>query len=304
MTTIGPRLSVVIAAHNATAVMAQCLRALAPQCRRDDAEIIVADSSDDGTDRVVSEEFPAVRLLHFDASLTVPELRGKAIAVSRGAVVAILDPYSVVAEDWAANVLAAHARQPHPVIGGSVDKHPGSPGGLLGWAIYLNEYGMFMSPVPRGPAAIVPGSNVSYKRALLFDGERARHAVFWKTFVNADAEAGAYPLWLEPGVRIALDKPVPFFDFMRTRFRHGRCYAAMRVEHRTRPIRWLYAAATPLVPIVLLARWSRAIWPKRRHRLIYIQTLPLQMALFSVWAFGELAGYLLGAGNSCRRLFY
>lgn len=299
-----PELSIVIAAHDAAAVIAPCLRALAIQSGQHLVEVIVADSSDDGTDRIVSDGFPSVRLLHFEAPLTVPELRGKGIAIARGGIVAILDPYSIVAEDWAACLISVHAKVSNVVIGGSVDKHPDSPPGLLGWALYFNEYGMFMNPVARGPVGIVPGSNVSYKRSHLFDGERARHGVFWKTFVNAEAGRPGQALWLAPEVRVLLLKPIPFADFLRTRFFHGRCYAAMRVEGQALPARWLRAASTPLVPVVLLWRWSRAIWPKRRHRRAYIQTLPLQLALFGVWAFGEFVGYLLGAGTSCRRLFY
>ena len=80
------------------------------------------------------------------------------------------------------------------MIGGSVDKHCDTGHGLFAWALYFNEYGLFMPPVVSGPAAIVPGSNVSYKRALLFDGPKARYAVFWKTFVNQDAEASGRDL--------------------------------------------------------------------------------------------------------------
>ena len=78
----------------------------------------------------------------------------------------------------------------------------------------------------------------------------------------------------------------------------------MRVDGVAWPTRVLRALSTPLVPIVLCARWGRVIWPKRRHRLMFLQTLPLQMALFSVWAYGELCGYLFGRGTACRRLFY
>ena len=35
-----------------------------------------------------------------------------------------------------------------------------------------------------GVTTIVPGCNVSYKRAALFEGDRPRFDVFWKTFVH------------------------------------------------------------------------------------------------------------------------
>lgn len=293
-----------IASHNAVRVIGRCLEALCAQEGATQLEILVADSSDDGTEQLVRERFPQVRLLHFAAALTVPELRAKAIEIAQGAVIAILDPYSIAAHDWAVATVASHQRRANPVIGGSVDKDPAMGSGLFAWALYFNEYGLFMPPVAQGSVAIVPGSNVSYKRAMLFDGPKARHAVFWKTFVNQQAEDAGQALWLEPDIRIGLDKPIPFADYLLTRFFHGRCYAAMRVADRGWANRWLRAASTPLVPLLLCARWTRAIWPKRRERLRYLMTLPLQLALFSVWAAGEMCGYLFGCGGSCRRLFY
>jgi glycosyltransferase involved in cell wall biosynthesis len=297
-------LSVVIASHNSGPVIAQCLDALSTQEGTSRMEIIVADSSDDGTEEIVRDRFPQVRLLHFAEPLTVPELRAKAIESADGAIVAVLDPYSIAAADWAVKTVAAHRRKDNPVIGGSVDKHADMGQGLLAWTLYFNEYGLFMPPVAGGSTTLVPGSNVSYKRAVLFEGSKARHAVFWKTFVNQETAAAGHALWLDPEIRISLNKPIPFGDYLHTRFFHGRCYAAMRVADSGRANRWLRAASTPLVPILLCARWTRGIWPKRRERLRYLMTLPLQLALFSVWASGELCGYLYGCGGSCRRLYY
>jgi hypothetical protein len=267
-------------------------------------EVIVADSSRDGTDAVVRDRFPFVKLLHVDVPLTVPELRGRAIASARGGVIAVLDPFSVAAPDWAAATLAAHRARPNLVIGGSVDKHDAMGSGLRAWALYFNEYGLFLPPIHAGAATIVPGSNVSYKRTALFDGEHARHAVFWKTFVNWEAERSGSPLWLDPKINVALNKPISFGDFLATRFAHGRCFAAMRTANERVAKRWLRALSTPLVPLVLCWRWTRGIWPKRRHRLRYALTLPLQLALFAMWSAGEFVGYARGAGRSCQCLYY
>lgn len=299
-----PQLSVVIGSHNATPALVRCLRALLRQRGAPLSEIIVADSSDDGRARAVESEFPQVRWLHFAEPLTIPELRGKAIAQARAAIVAVLDPYSLAQEDWAEQTVGAHAQRPNLVIGGAVELHDEAPSGLLGWALYFNEYGMFMPPVSEGAAAIVAGSNVSYKRAALFDGQNARQAVFWKTFVNQTAQQGGSPLWLAPAMRVSLYKPVPFADYALTRFHHGRCFGAMRMQGRPWWQRLGLAAAAPLVPWVLCGRWSRVIWRKRRRRVIYLATLPLQLALFSIWATGEFCGYLFGPGKACRKLFY
>lgn len=300
-----PRLSVVVGVHNAQSVIAECLTALERQAGRGLAEIIVADSSTDETPRIVREQFPSVRLLHFDAPLTLPELRGKGIAVARGDVVAIIDPYSMVNEGWVLETLKAHDTHPHSVVGGSVDLHQACRQSLSAWTLYINEYGMFMPPVAYGETWILPGSNIAYKRSALFDdADRPRFEAFWKTFANWDLEAAGKPLLLVPNMAVRLRKPIPLLDYLRTRVDHGRCFAGMRVASSPLHVRLARAASCPLVPFVLLYRWGRTYVAKGHRVDVFVLTLPLQLLLFACWAVGEFVGYLRGPGRSCARLFY
>jgi cellulose synthase/poly-beta-1,6-N-acetylglucosamine synthase-like glycosyltransferase len=298
------RLSVVIAAHNAAHVIEPCLEALAPQRRGGEVEIIVSDSSTDGTPDRVARRFPWASLLHFDEPLTLPQLRGRAIGTARGEIIAILDPFSVAAPDWVERTLEAHARRASAVIGGSVDLHRAGSRSMRLWTTYLNEYGLFTPPIAEGPASIVPGSNVSYKRAALFDGGEPRYPVFWKTFANWDIDRSGSPLWLEPGVAVALNKPLAFGDYLRTRFHHGRCFAGMRVQEAGWSTRLWRAATSPALPVVLTWRLARGFWPKRRLRWRFALTIPAHLVLFGVWACGEACGYVFGPGRSCEQLFY
>jgi hypothetical protein len=298
-----PELSVVIASHNTAAVIGQTLAALCAQPGIEREEIIVADSSSDGTPAIVCG-FDGVRLLHADEPLTLPELRGRGIAAARGRIIAIVDPFAVVADGWRAAVLAAHARVPNPVIGGAVDLHGNARGSLSAWALFINEYGMFMPPAEGGAVTIVPGCNVSYKRAALFDGQTPRYPVFWKTFVNWELEAAGAALWLAPEILVRLWKPIPFGEFLASRFDHGRCFAGMRAAEWDAVRRSLRAATAAVIPGLLLWRWSRVYWAKGRFRAKLLATLPQQVLLFGMWAVGEAVGYLAGTGRSCRRLFY
>ncbi len=297
-------LSVVIATHDALQVVEACLDALVMQSGAVNFEIIVADSSIDGTDQLIRARFPGVTLLHFDEPLTVPQLRGRAIAACRGPIIAVIDPFSIVAPDWTEAVVHAHALGDHPVVGGSVEMSALAKRSLSSWALYFNEYGLFMPPVRAGITDLVPGSNVSYKRHVLFDGEQARYPVFWKTFVNWQARDRSGSMWLDPAIRVELFKPIPFTDFLRSRFEHGRCFAAMRVAGSGRLNRVFRVVTAPLVPAVLFARWTRGIWAKRRRRETYLLTIPLQVLLFVFWGLGEMVGYAAGEGCACQRLHY
>jgi glycosyltransferase involved in cell wall biosynthesis len=302
--TQAPRLSIVIAVNDAASVIGECLSALERQEGRALVEIIVSDSSTDDTPRIVRERFPSVQLLHSDRPLSLPDLRGKGIAIARGEVIAIIDAYSIVDDGWVVKTLAAHDTHPHVVIGGSVDIHEACRS-LAGWTIYINEYGMFMPPVRYGETWILPGSNIAYKRRALFDeGGRARFETFWKTFANWDLEAAGQPLLLVPGMGVRLRKPIPFFDYLRTRIDHGRCFGGMRVASRPMGERIVRAAACPLVPFVLLFRWGREYVRKGRRLDMFVLTLPLQLLLFGAWAVGEFVGSLRGPGRACTRLFY
>jgi glycosyltransferase involved in cell wall biosynthesis len=296
-------LSVIIAGRNAPQIV-ECLDALYPQAQTTPTEIIVADSSDDGTDEAVRRRFPDIRLLHFSDPLTLPVLRSRAIALARGSVIAILDAFSIVADNWVSEVLRAHRERPNLAIGGGVELFDASKQDLLNWAVYINEYGMFMPPQPASELDILPGSNISYKRAALFDDGKPKHDVYWKTFVNKELEAAGHPLWLDPDILVRLKKPIPIGDFFRTRYHHGRCFAGMRGASLGFAGRFIHAITFPALPFVFIWRWGSKYWMKGRYRSKFITTLPLQFLLFGSWSVGEFVGYLLGPGNSCEILYY
>ena len=69
-------LSVVVASVNGLPYLADCLEAL--EAHAPEAEVVVADWTDEPTRDVVRERFPRVTLLSFDEPMAVPELRAPA----------------------------------------------------------------------------------------------------------------------------------------------------------------------------------------------------------------------------------
>ena len=59
-----PVVAVVIPSYNSSKHVRGCLQALRLQETEVPYEIVLVDSSDDGTDRIVAEEFPEARLFH------------------------------------------------------------------------------------------------------------------------------------------------------------------------------------------------------------------------------------------------
>jgi GT2 family glycosyltransferase len=299
-----PKVSVVIASHNAATVIADCLASLQAQQGREVVEIIVADSSSDGTPDLVRERFPDIRLLRFPEPLAIPHLRGAGIAEARGEIIAILDPYCILTDGWLPELLKMHAERPEPVIGGAVDLDHASERTLVNWATYLSEYWAFVPPLEAGAAAELTGNNIAYKRRALGEIDALRRTGFWKTFVNWRLRSEGHQLWTAPSVVVHLRKPIPFAAFFRSRYHHGRCFAAMRVAHAPRLTRWLRALTVPVLPYLALWRQTRSLWPKRRYRAKFLMAVPLLFLFHSNWAWGELWGYLRGPGRSCSQMVF
>jgi hypothetical protein len=300
----GPLLSVVIAAHNAATVIEDCLLALQAAAAGRNVEIIVADSSTDGTVTAIRERFPGVTVQHFAKPMAIPHLRGAGIAVTRGEIVALLDPYCIVGERWVSEIVRAHAQRPEPAIGGAVALDDEGQPGLVRWATYFAEYAGFVPPLQEGPGAELAGSNIAYKRRALGPSAAWPHTGFWKTFVNRQLQADGHTLWSDPGLLVTLRKPIPFAEFLRSRYHHGRCFAAMRVAGGRRSTRWLRAVTAFLLPVVALWRQTCSIWPKARYRAKFVMSMPLLFLFHANWAWGELWGYLQGPGRSCEQLFF
>lgn len=299
-----PLVSVVIASHNASTTIEDCLLALQADAAGREIEVIVADSSTDGTVASIQERFPGVTVLRFSESLTIPLLRGAGIAAARGEIVALLDPYCIVREGWVSELVRLHGERPEPVVGGAVALDGEEERHLVRWAIYFSEYAGFVRPLREGPSADLTGNNIAYKRRALEQSETLARTGFWKTFVNWRLRAAGQSLWTAPTLVVTLRKPIPFAEFLYSRYHHGRCFAAMRVTGARRSTRWLRALTVPFVPLGALWRQTRSVWPKRRHRAKFMLVMPLLLLFHLSWAWGELWGYLRGPGRSCGQLFF
>lgn len=287
-----PKVSVVIASHNPGAVMEDCLAALHTHAGGDSVEVIVSDSSTDGTPDLVRERFPEVRLLKFPAERTLPELRGAGIAEARGERIALLDPYCIARDNWLVEARQTTAS----ATGGTVEFEDRQPFGR--WATYLAEYAAFLPPLAAGPATELPGNNLVYRREALGNIAALKDSGFWKAAHNERLKNDGHQLWNTPSLCVTLRKPIPVGEFFRSRYHHGRSFAGRRAASLLR------ALTAPLLPVLFCYRRTRGFWPKRRYRSRYLAALPLLWLFDCSWAWGELCGYLRGPGRSSQRLFY
>jgi len=289
--TAAPPLSVVVASVNGFPYLGQCLDALARNAP--EAEVVVADWTDEQTRARVREGWPKVKLLSFDEPMAVPELRAAGIAAARAPYVAVIEDHCVVHRDWSRAIVSAHEAG-HPVVGGPVRN---AAGRLRDWAAFFVEYADFMEPLPAGEVAGLTGMNVSYDRRAIEAMQPLLDQGRWESWLHPHLASEGIRFRAEPA--IALDHvmrfDVPFF--VSQRYHYARSHAGAR-NPALGIKRIAYLGGSPLIVPLMYARTARAVFEKRRHRLRFLLTTPLILFYLTVWAGGEAVGYALGGGQS------
>jgi glycosyltransferase involved in cell wall biosynthesis len=291
-----PELSVVIASVNGLPYLGECLESL--EQRAPEAEVIVADWTDEATRQRVSERWPSVRLLSFDEPMAVPELRAAGIAAARAPHVAVIEDHCVVRDGWARRLLDAH-RSGHAVVGGPVRN--GATARLRDWAAFFCEYSEHMEPGPTGTVASLVGMNVSYDRRAIEAMEDLLLEGCWETWLHPRLQSRGFELYSDGEASLDHVKDFGFREFLSQRWHYARSHAGMLNERLGRK-RVVYVLGSPALVPLLYVRIARNVFRKRHHRLRFLAASPLVCVYLGVWAAGEAAGYALGGGRSLLKV--
>lgn len=137
-----PRVAVVVVSYNAGDYLGRCIAALRRQGYAD-FEVIIADnaSSDGCLDRLgpLPEKF---RLLRLPTNLGFAAANNRAIAATRAAWIATLNPDAFPAPDWLEQLMAAASRHPDACMFGSTQIDAGDPERLDGTGDVYHAVGL------------------------------------------------------------------------------------------------------------------------------------------------------------------
>ena len=287
----GLDISVVMAANNPGAAIAECLESLARQTFFSRAEIIVAECSTDGTGARIRTEFPWVTLLHFDRPVGLPELMKEAMRQAQGKVMAVTDLHCVFPPDWLEKLFRAH-QSDYAVIGGAVEN--GRSERLLDWACYFADYVAFMLPSARRVTPVLAGNHVTYKSWVIKEALDSMEGGFRKVFFHWELERRGVRFLFDPELVIYYARRNTFVGFMRGYYQHAWLFAAVRTKRMSVTSRFMRIITVPALPVFLLYQRIRPALGKKRNRGKLLLSIPLLALFVTAWATGELKGYLLG----------
>lgn len=294
-----PTVSVVIASVNGLPILAECIENLVCQKAERAAEVLIIDRCGEETRSVIRDRFPQVRVIEATGQPSIPSLRAAGIGLSTGRYVAIIEDHCLAEPGWLRAIEKA-CQDGREAIGGPVEN--GSTDRVVDWAVFFCEYTRFMGPVPRGEVPEIPGNNSAYDRRV-FDRLGAElRAEVWESFLQARMRELGVAFYSIPEMVVRHKKEFGYVYFLIQRFHYSRSFAGMRMAGAPLWKRLTYAAATGLLPPVLLGRTTAAVWRKRRHIGWYLLCLPVFMTFLVSWAVGEAVGAVFGPGRSLERV--
>jgi Glycosyl transferase family 2 len=297
-----PRLSVVLIAGSQRRRAQRVLDALADQTAVTAIEVVVVDLIEAGHARL--DVAPSLR--HVYASR--PDItqwgaaRAEGVRLAGTDVIGFIEDHCFPATDWAEMLIEAY-RGPWAAVGYAFTN--ANPRTYVSRASMLARYGQFVDPARPGPARLVSGNNVSYRRELLLSFGHELDGLLTIDF-NLQEMLGkrGLPLLVEARARAAHQNFTNYARDTITGYWYCRLLAARRAETQSWSTtrRLVHGFGAPLgSPAIRLARLLLSLRGRRPLWSQAAAAIPLILGWYITDALGESLGYLLGAGESERQ---
>lgn len=254
-------ISVVIPSYNAASTIAPCLNSLQQQTYGGEYEIILVDSSKDGTSATVAEYFPQVRLVHLDDQTDPGTARNMGVQRARGQIIAFIDADCIASRDWLENIVNALTDH-YGAVGGAV-LNGNSASDIVGLSGYLIEFRDFIPGRPQREVMHIPTCNIAYFKTVFeeagpFKGEYYPQEDL--VYNHALAERGIRILW-EPSIRVYHRHRSTLKDFLLHQLKIGAATVRVLLDIDL-PGSWIARHPLPaiaLVPFLPVVKWIKTV---------------------------------------------
>lgn len=306
-----PVLSVILTVVEGEPALSRCLQALVDQRDAPPFEVLVPYDDTVKETAELEARFPQFIFMPLGALISTAtpkdafeehELfdrrRAEGLKAARGRFIAILEDRGAPKPDWARAMVEEHARNQVAAIGGGMQNAALTS---MGRALFACDCGRYQPPFEKGEVEYASDLNICYTREAL---ESVRHLWtdrYQETRVNWALRDSGQRLLLSPRPIIVHKRgPQKLSRVLGERMHWGRVFAIQRGERWT-PVRSLLAAAATLVlPAVLLLRHMRAMKAKGWSNAELMSALPSFLMILPAWSLGEALGYLDAASGSRR----
>jgi glycosyltransferase involved in cell wall biosynthesis len=279
---------VIIPCFNGKETICRTLDAICAQITDFEFEVIVIDSSNDGTDRIIQNKFPKVRLIHLNQQTLPGSGRNLGIQNAAGELVAFTDADAVPDPDWLKKIADLHQAIETDAVGGSVIN--GYLHSLTAWVSHLIEFNEWTAHTPAGFVLNNPSVNISYKRQVFTQYKLCFSDIFPSedTLFNRALVDRGGRIYFDPSIRVVHLSRVGLFTLFRHQLRLGRASVKARTLSSL-PGKFFvkYRGFSIILPLI---RWIRASLRLLRHErkqlVLFWLLTPLYLAAATAWAVG------------------
>jgi hypothetical protein len=297
-----PDLSVIVTVVDGTPALTLCLEALVCQLDPPSMEVIIP--YDDTISEVgrLAERFPTIRFLDlgkiyhskstknaFTPHTFFDRRRAAGLRAAKGRLLAMLEDRGRPQPDWARAMVDLHDATSYSAIGGAIEN---GASGALRWAVYFCDFGRFQPPIAEQDSEYLSDINICYKREALKSVRELWEHEYHEPTVNwALRRMGNHLHLSERPLVIQERSNIGFWSLVKERVHWGRTFGQIRGSETSSLGCALWAAACPLLPVLLFVRHFRRQIHKRRNIAQFVRAIPATVLLLCFWCVGEFVGY-------------
>ncbi len=285
----GPAITVVVVAICSIPQLRRSLQALELQEIDQSYEVIVAaDSRFTGLNELEAE-FPAMTFLQKHGCDTPIELTTLGLDAAKGERIVLTEDSCVAKADWLATI-SGTPWEGRGAVGGVVEATPGISAAM--WAFCYVDFFRYMNPVAEGTAPTLSVCNVAYHMSHLTSVRDLWRDGFHETVINGALSERFGPLWLSQRAEVQVKRDVTFGDAVYERYAFGRLFGATRIAREGIGRRLYYAAVSPALPFLLMARMTGKAREDKALMSRFLRALPAILTMVAAWSWGEWLGYV------------
>ena len=298
-----PQMSVVLVTPDTYHTIQNTVEHLRVQTVAEQLELVVVAPSGVtfNFDAIDTAPFHQIRLIKMDEITSTGRAIAAGIRAATAPVVAYAEEHSYPAPEWAEALIKAH-RHSWAVVG--VAMANANPTNLISWASLYTDFGPWVEPVAAGVISQLPWHHAAYKRAVLVEYDSELNSLFeTEGILHTQLQAKGCRLYLEPTARTYHVNFTLLSSYLRAEFHGARMFAANRARTSNWSVfrRLWYIGRVPFIPFVRLNRILHHISRSGRKRELLPRILPALIMGLAADAFGQLTGYVLGAGDAAQQ---
>ncbi len=274
--------SIIIPCYNSKKYISKCLNSLVSQQTDFNYEIIVVDSSEDATPKIVKEKFPTVKLILCRKRMYPGGARNIGVKQAKGKILAFIDSDCEAKKDWLYNAVK-EIEKGKWIVGGSAlngDSHS-----LIGIADFLISFSEFLPSISAREVNFMRTYNFICKRKV-FD--------YVGGFLNIPTSEDAifchearkkYKINFEPGVTVTHYNRTTFPKFLKHHYKFGGYAAKVRKKI---PLSGYWSVRTPILSILvpfyrLFRMFTTLLRSDFKSFSLFILLLPYILIGISIW---------------------